>query len=124
MEGINKCININMKNLNNYILEKLVIDKNAESSFKTILSKLEEYDSPYLENTLHLKGECCIDVIYNKAKNWDILSIAPNGDKLEAEIIDNNEGDVVKTVSIDEKTFNKLFSKKDIEEIIKTLDES
>ncbi len=113
-----------MKNLNNYILEKLVIDKNAESSFKTILSKLEEYDSPYLENTLHLKGECCIDVIYNKAKNWDILSIAPNGDKLEAEIIDNNEGDVVKTVSIDEKTFYKLFSKEDIEEIIKTLDES
>jgi len=113
-----------MKTIDNYILEKLSLNKNTASPFFMIMSKLHEYDSPYLENTLHIPGEVCIDVFYDKKKEWRILSIAPNDDdtKLVAELI-NWDGDE-KKVEINEKTFNKLFSKEDIEEINNTLDES
>ena len=113
-----------MKTIDNYILEKLSLNKNTASPFFMIMSKLHEYDSPYLENTLHLPGEACIDKFYDKRKEWRIMSIAPNDDdtKLVAELA-TDEGDE-KTVEIDEKTFNKLFTKEDIEEINNTLDES
>lgn len=113
-----------MKTINNYILEKLSLNKINVSPFFNIITKLHEYDSPYLENTLHLPGEVCIDKFYDKRKEWRIMSIAPNDDdtKLVAELV-NDEGDE-KEVEIDEKTFNKLFTKEDIEEINNTLDES
>jgi len=108
-----------MKNLNNYILEKLVIDKNVESSFKTILSKLEDWEF------LCLPGEVYINVAYDK--KFNIYSLKVEDGTLYADLVENDpdrKEDNIKTVEIDEKTFNKLFSKKDIEEIIKTLDES
>lgn len=113
-----------MKAINTYITEKFKINKNGQSVFQQIISLLNEYDSPYLENTLHLPGEACVDIFYDKKKEWRIMSIAPSEDdntKLSLEL-STDEGDE-KEVEIDEKKFLKLFSDEDIESIIDTLTE-
>ena len=115
-----------MKDLSIYITEKYKINKDTNSSFfNVILQKLEEYDSPYRENTLHIPGEVCRDIYYDRGKTWRIMSIAPGDEDNSLELeLQKDDYESEKTVTIGEKQFKKIFSDEDIEEIINTLDEN
>jgi len=106
-----------MKNLNTYILEKLSL-RDSSSYYQNILTKLEDWEF------LCLPGEVCINVAYDK--KFNIYSLKAEDGTLYADLVENDpdrEEDNIKTVEIDEKTFNKLFTEEDIEEILNTLNE-